>query len=97
MSYTVQLTRRSARTRFHYDNRAPGEKNWAFEIERDQSARKEIDDIPPFTRQLKHFINSVRGEVEPNCSARDGFKAVLIVDSIFRSLDLGAPVAVEQT
>jgi predicted dehydrogenase len=45
---------------------------------------------------LKHFIAAVRGEVEPDCSAEDGLKVVLVIEAIFKSLASGMPVVVEQ-
>ena len=55
-----------------------------------------MDDLPPFKRQLKHFIAAARGEVDPNCSVEDGLGAVLVVEAIFKSLESHAPVVVEQ-
>jgi predicted dehydrogenase len=86
----------TCRTRFHYDNKAKGEKNWCFPLEQDLSLRAEVDDVPPFTRQLKHFISAIRGEVEPNCSGKDGLKAVFVMEAMFKSLATNAPVVVEQ-
>lgn len=84
-----------ARVRYHYDDLPSEERNWNFPLSQDESAKHGIDDIPPFTRQLKHFIRVVRKEASPNCSVEDAVKAVLVVEALFKSLDNNAPILVE--
>ncbi len=84
-----------ARTRFHYGSRPEAEKNWNFPLDKDDSARQFLDDVPPFTRQLQHFIAAVRREAKPNCSVREALSAVLVVEAIFKSLESHSPVAVD--
>jgi len=84
------------RVRYHYDDRPSEERNWNFPLSKDEPVKQEIDDIPPFTRQLKRFIRVLRKEAAPNCSVEDGVKAVLVVEALFRSLKANAPVAVEK-
>lgn len=83
------------RVRYHYNVHPSEERNWNFALSQDESAKHEIDDIPPFTRQLKHFIRVVRKEASPNCSVEDAVKAVLVVEALFKSLEDNAPVLVE--
>ena len=64
-------------------------------MERDTSLWEEVDSIPPFTRQLKHLIAVVRGTEEPNCSDKEGLKAVLVLEAVFKSLKTKGPVQVE--
>jgi predicted dehydrogenase len=47
------------------------------------------------TRQLRHFIATIRGEKKPDCSVEDGLKAVLVIEALFKSLATGKPVVVE--
>jgi len=35
--------------RYHYDDRLSDERNWNFCLSKDESAKHEVDDIPPFT------------------------------------------------
>ncbi|KIW72521.1 hypothetical protein PV04_00706 [Phialophora macrospora] len=83
-------------TRFHYDDLPPDEQNWSFPLGRDEKSKADVDDIQPLARQLKHFISAVRGQAEPNCSAEDGLKTVLVIEAIFQSLTLHSPVTVGQ-
>lgn len=84
------------RVRYHYDDRPSTERNWNFPLSKDEPVKQEIDDIPPFTRQLKHFIRVARKEAAPNCSVEDGVKAVLVVEALFKSLEANTPVIVER-
>ncbi|KAJ9602168.1 hypothetical protein H2200_013288 [Cladophialophora chaetospira] len=83
-------------TRFHYDNRPDAEKNWNFPLEMDDTARQLLDTVPPFARQLQHFIAATRREVEPNCSISEALSAVFVVEAIFKSLESHSPVAVDR-
>jgi predicted dehydrogenase len=84
------------RVRYHYDDRPSAERNWNFPLSKDESAKHEVDDIPPFTRQLKHFIRAIRKEIAPNCSVEDGVKAVLVVEALFKSFEANTPIIVER-
>ncbi|GAA5961100.1 hypothetical protein JCM8115_005825 [Rhodotorula mucilaginosa] len=59
-----------------------------------QDAAGAIDTTPPFTLQLRHFVEVVRGQAEPRCSARDGLATVATLEAIIESLRTGKPVDV---
>jgi len=82
-------------TRFHYDDQPLEEQNWMFPLAKDDRLRQQVDETPPLTRQLRHFIAAARGEVKPNCSAEDGLKTVLVIEAIFKSLATHQPVVVD--
>ena len=84
-----------SRIRYHHDSQPLELKHWLTPMERDASLQDEINDVLPFTLQLRHFIAVVRGEIEPNCSAREGLKAVLVVEAIFKSLKTKQPIRIE--
>lgn len=86
----------AVRIRYHYDDRPVEERSWNFPLIKDEGAKYDLDDIPPFTRQLKHFVRSIRKEVAPDCSVEDGVKAVLVVEALFKSLESNKPVLVER-
>ncbi|OAP62362.1 hypothetical protein AYL99_04565 [Fonsecaea erecta] len=83
-------------TRFHQDDRTPQEQNWSFPLSRDGALKDQIGDTPPLCRQLKHFIAAIRGEVEPNCSAEDGLRDVMVIEAILKSLAKREPIIVER-
>ncbi|EXJ75677.1 uncharacterized protein A1O5_00184 [Cladophialophora psammophila CBS 110553] len=82
-------------TRFHQDDRPLEEQNWTFPLSRDETLKEQVDGTPPLSRQLKHFVAAVRGEVQPNCSAEEGLRAVMVVEAILKSLAKHEPVIVE--
>lgn len=84
----------SVRTRWHHDSQPENQKNWLVPMERDTSLLQSVDDVPPFTLQLQHFLAVVRGEQEPNCSAIEGLKDVLVIEAVFESLKTGQVVNV---
>ena len=45
-------------------------------------------DVPPFERQLDHFVRVCRGEVEPSCSGEDGLRALVVCEAVRRALDM---------
>lgn len=61
-------------------------KGWLTELEREEVP---VDDDPraPFRRQLDHFVQVVRGEAEPNCSAEEALRAVLVCNVVAQALD----------
>lgn len=59
-----------------------------------QDAAGTIDTTPPFTLQLRHFVEVVKGQTEPRCSARDGLATIATLEAIIESLRTGNPVDV---
>ncbi|GAA5864667.1 hypothetical protein JCM3774_006033 [Rhodotorula dairenensis] len=59
-----------------------------------QDAAESVDETAPFTLQLRHFMDVVRGRAEPRCSARDGLATVATLEAIIESLRTGKPVNV---
>jgi predicted dehydrogenase len=49
-------------------------------------AAPEVDDVPPFTRQLQHFVRVCRGQEEPNCSAMEALKTIVLVEVVKESM-----------
>ncbi|BGP13344.1 hypothetical protein JCM10213_001469 [Rhodosporidiobolus nylandii] len=55
-----------------------------------------VDSTPPFTRQLRHFVDVVEGRAEPSCGGLDGLKTIIALEAILQSMKTGLPVEVEQ-
>jgi hypothetical protein len=51
-----------------------------------------VDDVPPFTRQLKHLVDVQRGITEPNCSGLEGWKNLLVLEGMVNSMKTGQPM-----
>jgi predicted dehydrogenase len=62
----------------------------------DDSLKKKIDDVPPFTLQLKHLVDVYRGDAEPNCSAIEGLKDLVVLESMVESMRTRRPVDVPE-
>jgi len=43
-------------------------------------------------RQLLHFVDCIRRDVEPISSGRENLSVMRILDACYRSAELGAPV-----
>ncbi|GAA5924848.1 transcription regulator GAL80 [Sporobolomyces koalae] len=56
-----------------------------------------IDPTPPFTHQLRHFVQVIRNELEPNCSAQDALLTILTLESILESAKTGLPVEIAES
>ncbi|KAL7344096.1 quinate utilization oxidoreductase QutH [Rhodotorula toruloides] len=55
-----------------------------------------LDPTPPFTHQLRHFVDVVEGRAEPRCSGRDALQTIATLEAIAKSIETGLPVEVEQ-
>uniref|UniRef100_A0A0K3CHY2 BY PROTMAP: gi/472581415/gb/EMS19154.1/ quinate utilization oxidoreductase QutH [Rhodosporidium toruloides NP11] n=1 Tax=Rhodotorula toruloides TaxID=5286 RepID=A0A0K3CHY2_RHOTO len=55
-----------------------------------------LDPTPPFTHQLRHFVDVVEGRAEPRCSGRDALQTIATLEAIARSIETGLPVEVQQ-
>lgn len=55
-----------------------------------------IEDIPPFTLQLRHFVDVCKGKAEPNCSSLEALRAIILLETIKESMAKGVPVDVPQ-
>ncbi len=55
-----------------------------------------IEDIPPFTLQLRHFVDVCKGKAEPNCSSLEALKTIILLEAIKESMAKGVPVDVPQ-
>ncbi|GAA6000643.1 hypothetical protein JCM10207_004590 [Rhodosporidiobolus poonsookiae] len=55
-----------------------------------------VDPTPPFTRQLRHFVDVVEGRAEPSCGGLDGLKTIITLEAILQSMKTGQPVDVAQ-
>lgn len=54
----------------------------------------ELEQLKPFTAQLQHFVEVIRGLQEPACQIDDGISALLCIDAVLRSLETGLPAEV---
>jgi predicted dehydrogenase len=81
--------------RWHYDLLA-GKGCWTTSIEFDDALKAEIDDVPPFTLQLRDLVAVHRGEKEPTCSVEEGAKSLFVVEAITKSMRTRQVVEVER-
>lgn len=73
---------------------APGEqRSWWKPFETGVASLEEAD---PLARQLAHFCQVIRGEVEPRVSVRDGLRNLQIVEAISEAARTGQIVSTEQ-
>lgn len=49
----------------------------------------------PLKSQLSHFLDVVKGRVQPRVSARDGYRNLLVIEAITRSLQSGRSISVD--
>ncbi|KIM74704.1 hypothetical protein PILCRDRAFT_79797, partial [Piloderma croceum F 1598] len=94
--YTVLGTKGSITipelTRFHYDSYPATEGHWLNDIESDTSLATSIDDVPPFTLQLKHFVDVIKGAAQPSCSGLEGLKNIIVLEAVEKSMRFQLPV-----
>ena len=67
----------------------PGARSWYTPFD---SSVVGIDRGDPLAHQITHFADVIRGRAEPICSARDGLKALMVVDAVVRAAETGRPV-----
>ncbi|ODQ55848.1 NAD(P)-binding protein [Saitoella complicata NRRL Y-17804] len=66
--------------------------SWTTPFLSDMSLREEVDDVPPFTLQLRNLVGVHRGEEEPMCSGDEGYKDLVVIEAIVESMETGKPV-----
>jgi myo-inositol 2-dehydrogenase/D-chiro-inositol 1-dehydrogenase len=72
--------------------------SWAS---RDGTALSHVDDEPErlsetrFSSALRHFANSVQTGAEPASTVEDGLRSVLIAEAVYKSLESGQPIAID--
>ncbi|GAA6038551.1 hypothetical protein JCM8097_004626 [Rhodosporidiobolus ruineniae] len=76
---------------WHYSS--PSE-SWTDKLTQDEPLP--VDPTPPFTKQLRHFVDVVEGKAEPSCGGLDGLRTVITLEAILESMRTGQPVEVAQ-
>jgi predicted dehydrogenase len=67
----------------------PGERSWCTPFD---SSVVDVDHSDPLANQITHFVQVIRGEAAPVCSARDGLKTLMVVDAVMRAAHTGQAV-----
>lgn len=70
------------------------EESWLKNVIQTNLGQDAVNQLP-FDLQLEHFVDVIRGQCEPYCTADDGISAVLCIDSVLRSIETGTPQIVE--
>lgn len=74
-------------TRWSYGS---AEKSWANALVAEKIALP--DEEAPFDLQLAHFVDVVRGRVEPSCSGEEGLRALVVCQAVRTAMRTGLPV-----
>ena len=61
-----------------------------------QDKETELLSRMPFDLQLNHFIDVIRGNAEPLCTALDGVSSALCIDAVLKSIQTGLPQTVAE-
>lgn len=69
-----------------------GERSWQNELTRETVP---VQTATPFELQLKHFVNVIRGQEEPSCTAQAGLGALLVCEAIKNALENNTTVEIE--
>ena len=69
----------------------PGKRSWWEPLE---TAVEPIDRSDPLANQITHFAAVIRGEAEPICTARDGLKALQVVEAVTEAARTGGVVEI---
>lgn len=71
-------------------------KSWLLPVSKSSlvGERSELRQLKPFTAQLQHFVEVIRGRAEPACQIDDGISALLCIEAVIRSIDTGLPASV---
>jgi predicted dehydrogenase len=72
-----------------------GQESWLNVMQVDDGLKELVDDVPPFSRQLKHLVDVHRGVAEPNCSGSEGSRNLLVLEGMVESMKTGHPVDLE--
>ena len=67
----------------------PGTRSWWQPFD---EATVELERSDPLANQIRHFVEVIRGAVQPICSGRDGLATLQVVDAVIESARTGAPV-----
>lgn len=67
-----------------------GERHWHHPLTRTQSVPPKAD---PYTRQLLHFAEVIRGEAAPLCSALDGLRTLQVTQALLQAAATGGQMA----
>ncbi|ODV82101.1 NAD(P)-binding protein [Suhomyces tanzawaensis NRRL Y-17324] len=54
-----------------------------------------VGELRPFDLQLSHFLEVIKGSSEPFCTVDDGISALMCIDAVMKSIELGAAVYLE--
>ncbi|SCV69807.1 BQ2448_1201 [Microbotryum intermedium] len=54
-----------------------------------------VEEVPPFTSQLKNFVGVCRGQEAPVCSASDAMRTMKTMEALQRSGRTGEPIVIE--
>ncbi|SGY13953.1 BQ5605_C010g06008 [Microbotryum silenes-dioicae] len=75
---------------WHYEK---GDKGcWTDELTKGE--RASVEDVPPFTSQLKNFVGVCRGQEVPGCSASDAIRTMRTMEALLHSARTGQPVVI---
>jgi predicted dehydrogenase len=68
------------------------EKGWNLELEKEELGvdREKV----PFDAQVQHFVDVVRGGVEPSCSGEEALRALVVCEAVVRAMGTGMPVEI---
>lgn len=69
----------------------PGKRSWWEPLD---TAVEPIDRSDPLANQITHFAAVIRGEAEPICTARDGLKALQVVEAVTEAARTGGVVEI---
>jgi predicted dehydrogenase len=58
------------------------------------STTERVDRSDPLAHQIEHFVDVIRGDAQPVCSARDGLKTLKVVDAVVESARTGHTVSI---
>lgn len=67
----------------------PGTRSWWEPLD---TTVEEVDRSDPLANQISHFAAVIRGAAEPICTARDGLKALQVVEAVVEAARTSEPV-----
>lgn len=70
------------------------EPSWLNPIQRELVVKDrdlELHSHLPFDLQLNHFVDVIRGNVDPFCSAQDGMSSLLCIEAVLKSIETELP------
>jgi predicted dehydrogenase len=68
------------------------EKGWNLVLEKEELGvdREKV----PFDAQVQHFVDVVRGGVEPSCTGEEALRALVVCEAVVRAMGTGMPVEI---